>query len=236
MRGRPSGGAPRRGRRRRGVTVELHGREQTTRRMPLITIEGIDGAGKSTLATALAQRTGATLLREPGGVATSERIRDARQGPRAHRRPAHRSAALRRRARPARRRAARPAPRPGPSSSCSTASSTPPWPTRAPGAAWAIDGDRRDQPLRHAAVSTPDLTLLLRIDAATGRSRQGTRGEAADRLEREPDAFFATIAARLRRARRREPRRIKVTRRRTQPPRPSSTQALRVLTDVRHTI
>jgi dTMP kinase len=41
---------------------------------------------------------------------------------------------------------------------------------------------------------TPDRTLLLRVDAATGRARQGARGEAADRLEREADAFFEAIA------------------------------------------
>lgn len=46
------------------------------RRGRLITLEGIDGAGKSTLATGL---VGAlpklVLLREPGGVAASERLR-----------------------------------------------------------------------------------------------------------------------------------------------------------------
>jgi dTMP kinase len=41
----------------------------------LITIEGIDGAGKTTLARALAGELGAELLREPGGVELSERIR-----------------------------------------------------------------------------------------------------------------------------------------------------------------
>jgi len=46
----------------------------------LITIEGLDGAGKSTLARALAESLRARslrieLLREPGGVETSERIR-----------------------------------------------------------------------------------------------------------------------------------------------------------------
>jgi dTMP kinase len=46
----------------------------------LITIEGLDGAGKSTLARALAETLRARglrveLLREPGGVETSERIR-----------------------------------------------------------------------------------------------------------------------------------------------------------------
>jgi dTMP kinase len=46
----------------------------------LITIEGLDGAGKSTLADALQRELAATglrveLLREPGGVEVSERIR-----------------------------------------------------------------------------------------------------------------------------------------------------------------
>jgi len=42
----------------------------------LITVEGIDGAGKSTLAEGLVTALPAvTLLREPGGVALSERIR-----------------------------------------------------------------------------------------------------------------------------------------------------------------
>ena len=47
----------------------------------LITIEGIDGAGKSTLAAALADALRdrgieVSLLREPGGVPAAERIRD----------------------------------------------------------------------------------------------------------------------------------------------------------------
>ena len=46
----------------------------------LVTIEGLDGAGKSTLAHALvreiaARGTAVEMLREPGGVALSERIR-----------------------------------------------------------------------------------------------------------------------------------------------------------------
>src|SRR5262245_56848729 len=41
----------------------------------LITVEGLDGAGKSTLVAGLARALGATVLREPGGVELSERIR-----------------------------------------------------------------------------------------------------------------------------------------------------------------
>jgi dTMP kinase len=42
----------------------------------LITVEGIDGAGKTTLAENIAHaRPGLAVLREPGGVAVSERIR-----------------------------------------------------------------------------------------------------------------------------------------------------------------
>jgi len=41
----------------------------------LITVEGLDGAGKTTLITGLARALGATVLREPGGVELSERIR-----------------------------------------------------------------------------------------------------------------------------------------------------------------
>ena len=47
----------------------------------LVTIEGIDGAGKSTLAAALAERLGLVLLREPGGVELSERIRSLVKDP-----------------------------------------------------------------------------------------------------------------------------------------------------------
>ena len=41
----------------------------------LITVEGLDGAGKTTLIAGLARSLEATVLREPGGVELSERIR-----------------------------------------------------------------------------------------------------------------------------------------------------------------
>ena len=56
------------------------------RRGRLITIEGIDGAGKTTLAAALhealrARGVDVLLLREPGGVAVAERIRSLVKDP-----------------------------------------------------------------------------------------------------------------------------------------------------------
>ena len=41
----------------------------------VISVEGLDGAGKTTLVTALARELNAATLREPGGVELSERIR-----------------------------------------------------------------------------------------------------------------------------------------------------------------
>ena len=41
----------------------------------------------------------------------------------------------------------------------------------------------------------PDRTLLLRVDGATRAARQAVRGEAPDRLERESDGFFEAIGA-----------------------------------------
>jgi dTMP kinase len=53
----------------------------------LITIEGVDGAGKTTLAAGLVEALGergvvAELLREPGGVELSERLRELVKDPR----------------------------------------------------------------------------------------------------------------------------------------------------------
>ena len=49
----------------------------------LITVEGIDGSGKSTLCTSLIAELGqdAVLLREPGGVVLAERIRELVKDP-----------------------------------------------------------------------------------------------------------------------------------------------------------
>src|SRR3954449_601510 len=47
----------------------------------LITVEGLDGAGKTTLIHGLADKLDATILREPGGVELAERIRELVQDP-----------------------------------------------------------------------------------------------------------------------------------------------------------
>jgi dTMP kinase len=47
----------------------------------LITVEGLDGAGKTTLISGLTDHLDATVLREPGGVELSERIRALVQDP-----------------------------------------------------------------------------------------------------------------------------------------------------------
>ena len=80
-------------------------------RAMLITVEGLDGAGKTTLIAGLARALGATVLREPGGVELSERIRELVADPELARRPARGGAAVRRRAGAARRGEARPAAR-----------------------------------------------------------------------------------------------------------------------------
>jgi dTMP kinase len=159
----------------------------------LITIEGIDGAGKSTLAQALAEHLGARLLREPGGVELSERIRDLVKDPALRVDP--RAEALLYAAARAQLVAERLNPLLGEGNIVVL--------DRFIDSSLAYQGAARGLGVDEVrAINefgsgglTPDATLYLRIDATTGRQRQGTRGEEQDRLEREPDAFFAAIAA-----------------------------------------
>lgn len=165
----------------------------------LITIEGLDGAGKTTLAHGLADALRArgvgevVLLREPGGVAASERIRtlvkdpDLRVGARAEALlyAAARAQLVEEALEPALARGA--------------------WVLldRFVDSSLAYQGAGRSLGVEAVravnAFATgdlrPDRTLLLRIDPALGRARQDGRGEAPDRLEREHDGFFAAIAA-----------------------------------------
>jgi dTMP kinase len=176
--------------------------------MPLVTIEGLDGSGKTTLATALAERLQATLLREPGGVEASERIRDLVKdpalqiGPRAEALlyAAARAQLVDERLRPALQKGELVLLDRFVDSSLAY---------QGAGRELGIDAVRAINAFGTGGLA-PDLTLLLRLDPAQGRARQDHRGEAKDRLELAPDAFFETIAAAYDELAAREPDRIKV--------------------------
>jgi dTMP kinase len=162
----------------------------------LITIEGIDGAGKTTLAQALAgelRRRGVDvrLLREPGGVVAAERIRELVKDPTL--RVGARAEALLYAA--ARAQLVEEALEPLLS-----------------GGAWVMLDRFVDSSLAYqgggrglgiAAVRginafgtrglTPDRTLLLEVDLPVGRARSREREEGLDRLEQEHDEFFSAI-------------------------------------------
>jgi dTMP kinase len=178
----------------------------------LITIEGLDGAGKTTLARGIADalRTRgveAQLLREPGGVAASEQIRtlvkdpDLRVGPRAEALlyAAARAQLVEEALAPALERGE--------------------WilldrfvdsslAYQGAGRALGIEAIRAINAFATGGLA-PDRTLLLRIDPALGRTRQDGRGEAPDRLEQEADDFFAAIAAAYDELAAAEPQRIR---------------------------
>ena len=158
----------------------------------LITIEGIDGAGKTTLATALADRLGAVALREPGGVELSERIRSLVKDPALRVDP--RAEALLFAA--ARAQLVAELLRPLLDEGRTVVLD------RFVDSSLAYQGAARglgvEEVLRINDFGTgglrPDVTLLLRLDPREGRAREGARGEEQDRLEREADAFFEAIA------------------------------------------
>jgi dTMP kinase len=179
----------------------------------LITIEGIDGAGKSTLAQGLLEALAArgrdvVALREPGGVAAAERIRELVKDPALEIEP--RAEAL--------------------LYAASRAQLVAELLEPALGAGrWVLLDRYVDSSLAYqgagrglgveavAAVNAfatgglaADRTLLLAIDPAAGRARRGGRDGAPDRLEREADAFFAAIAAAYARLAAAEPDRIRV--------------------------
>jgi dTMP kinase len=164
----------------------------------LITIEGIDGAGKSTLAGALvreltAQGRRVELLREPGGVDVSERIRALVKDPALTVAP--RAEALLYAA--ARAQLVQELLEP------LLEQGTLILLDRFVDSSLAYQGAGRELGVEEVrllnAFATaglrPDRTLLLRIDSALGRARQDERAEEPDRLEREGERFFARIAA-----------------------------------------
>jgi dTMP kinase len=179
----------------------------------LITIEGLDGAGKSTLALGLHSALGergvrVELLREPGGVALSERIRALVMDPALTVDPraeallyaAARAQLVRERLRPL------------------LDAGVLVLLDRFVDSSLAYQGAGRElgiEPVRAinlfaTGTLSPDRTLLLRIAPADGRARQDTRASAPDRLELEDDAFFARIAAAYESLAREQPERIHV--------------------------
>jgi dTMP kinase len=164
----------------------------------LITIEGIDGAGKTTLAAGLLESLRArgldvVLLREPGGVGAAERIREVVTDPDLH--VTARTEALLYAA--ARAQLVEEAIEPQ-----LTAGR---WLLldRFIDSSLAYQGGGRElgidavRAINEFAIRTahPDRTLLLVVDERLGRSRSLARPGSPDRLEREQDEFFERTAA-----------------------------------------
>jgi dTMP kinase len=163
----------------------------------LITIEGLDGAGKTTLAGALADalRVGGRrveLLREPGGVPAAERARALVKDPSL--RVGARAEALLFAAARAQLVEEAVGPLLGEGA----------WVVldRFVDSSLAYQGGGRGLGVEAVRAINdfgtgglrPDRTLLLRVDPAVGRARQQDRGEETDRLEAEAEAFFAAVA------------------------------------------
>lgn len=164
----------------------------------LITVEGLDGAGKTTLVRGLARALEergrpARVLREPGGVELSERIRALVKDP---------ALVVGARAEALLYAAARAQlvdERLGPLLTAGD------WILldRFVDSSLAYQGAGRALGVAEVralnAFATgglaPDRTLLLRIDPAAGLARTAGRAEEPDRLEREDTAFFAATAA-----------------------------------------
>ena len=184
-----------------------------TLRGRLITIEGIDGAGKTTLAAALRDALhqrglDVRLLREPGGVDVSERVRALVKDP-ALRIGARAEALLYAAARAQLvEEALLPLLEAGS------------WVLldRFVDSSLAYQGAGRDLGVEQVRAINrfatgglePDRTLLLRIDPAIARDRSRSRQEEPDRLEGEADDFFAAIDRAYRELAAAEPSRIRV--------------------------
>jgi dTMP kinase len=176
----------------------------------LITVEGIDGAGKTTLVEALAEALphDVVVLREPGGVELSERIRGLVKDP--DLRVGARAEALLYAA--ARAQLVEEALRP-----------------RLDAGVWVLLDRFVDSSLAYQGAGrrlgveavralnefgtgglAPDRTLLLRVEPSRALARVDGRGAGADRLEREAAEFFAAVAAAYDELAAAEPERIAV--------------------------
>ncbi|MBO0768619.1 MAG: dTMP kinase [Solirubrobacterales bacterium] len=181
--------------------------------MPLYSIEGIDGTGKSTLVAALGfelERRGvdALVLREPGGVETAERIRELVKDPglavsdrtEALLYAAARAQLIEERVRPA------------------LKAGRTVLLDRFVDSSLAYQGGGRELgvdaigALNRFATGglVPDRTLLLSLDPDVAAARAVSRGEAPDRLEQAGSEFYARVAEAYARLAAAEPDRIRV--------------------------
>jgi dTMP kinase len=159
----------------------------------LITIEGLDGAGKTTLAEGLRRSLDVELLREPGGVELAERVRALVKDPALEVDP--RAEALLYAAARAQLVASRVRPLLEAGRDVLL--------DRFVDSSLAYQGAGRglgvDEVAAVNAFGTgglvPSLTLLLRLSPQARLARLGARGEAPDRLEQAGEAFFARVAA-----------------------------------------
>jgi dTMP kinase len=159
----------------------------------LITIEGLDGSGKTTLCQGLAAALPeARLLREPGGVELSERIRALVKDPALEVDP--RAEALLYAA--ARAQLVATLVRPlleGGAMVLLDRFVDSSLAYQGAGRGLGVEAVRAINDFGTGGL-VPDLTLLLRIEPAVGRARQSDRGEAPDRLELAGAAFFDAVA------------------------------------------
>jgi dTMP kinase len=200
----------------------------------LITIEGVDGVGKTTLAAGLQRALALTgiearLLREPGGVQTAEAVRALVKDP-ALRVGARAEALLYAAARAQLvEEALEPALERGE------------WVLldRFVDSSLAYQGGGRElgiEAIRELNLFatgglTPDRTLLLTLYPASAQARADARGEAPDRLEQEGADFFRRIADAYRELATAEPERIRVLDA-SLPPEQVVAQALAALADL----
>jgi dTMP kinase len=178
----------------------------------LISIEGVDGAGKSTLAYGLARNIRAAglaveVLREPGGVPLAERIRELLRDPAGA--PSVRAEALLYAAARAQLTSARLEPLLA-AGTCVlldrfTDSSLA---YQGVGRGLGVEEVRRLNEFATAGLQA-DRTLYLRLSAAAARGRRGARAEDPDRMEREDGDFFARVAAAYEELAREDPERIR---------------------------
>jgi dTMP kinase len=181
----------------------------------LITIEGLDGAGKTTLAAALAASLhgcglAVEVLREPGGVQLAERIRELLRDPPQSCHPSARAEALLYAAARAELTDAKLKPL--------LAQGTWVLLDRFVDSSLAYQGggrnldaeDVRAINLFATAGVMPDRTLFLRISTKAGRNRQGARAQTPDPIEREDEVFFERVAAAYEELALSEPGRIRV--------------------------